>query len=59
LPELKGELQDYLQENSRPDFAKCFTDEERLEKVTHLAGNSHHMNQLNKSASFRRSFDFK
>jgi hypothetical protein len=24
MSELKGELQDYFQENSRPDFAKCF-----------------------------------
>lgn len=31
--ELKGELQDYVQENSNPDSAKCFKDEEWLEKL--------------------------
>jgi hypothetical protein len=43
--ELKGELQDYFQENSRPDFAKCFEDEEWLEKLSYLVDISHHMNQ--------------
>jgi hypothetical protein len=47
--ELKGELQDYFQENSKPDFAKCFEDEEWLEKLSYLADISHHKNQLNKS----------
>jgi hypothetical protein len=43
--ELKGELQDYIQENSRPDFAQCFEDDERLEKVAHLADIFHHRKQ--------------
>jgi hypothetical protein len=30
VSELKGELQDYFQQNNRPDFAKCFEDEEWL-----------------------------
>jgi hypothetical protein len=47
--ELKGELQHYLQENSKPDFAKCFEDKEWLEKLTYLADIFHHMNQWNKS----------
>jgi hypothetical protein len=42
--ELKGELEDYFQENSRPDFAKCFEDEEWLEKLAYLADIFHHMN---------------
>jgi hypothetical protein len=33
MSELKGELQNYFQEKSRPDFAKCFEDEEWLEKL--------------------------
>jgi hypothetical protein len=28
VSELEAELQDYFQENSKPDFAKCFEDEE-------------------------------
>jgi hypothetical protein len=28
---VRGELQDYFQDNSRPDFSKRFEDEERLE----------------------------
>jgi hypothetical protein len=47
--ELKGELQDYFQENNRPDLAKCFEDEEWLEKLVYLADIFHHTNQLNKS----------
>jgi hypothetical protein len=47
--ELKGELQNYFQENSRQDFAKCLEEEEWLEKVAYLADIFHHMNQLNKS----------
>jgi hypothetical protein len=47
--ELKGELQNYFQENSKPDFAKFFEDEEWLEKLSYLADIFHHMNQLNKS----------
>jgi hypothetical protein len=35
--ELKGELQEYFQENSRPDFAECFEDEEWLQKLAYLA----------------------
>jgi hypothetical protein len=46
--ELKSDLQDYFQENRRPDFAKCFEDE-WLEKLAYLADIFHHMNQLNKS----------
>jgi hypothetical protein len=46
---LKGELQDYFQENSRADFAKCLQDEEQLQKLAYLAAIFHHMNQLNKS----------
>jgi hypothetical protein len=34
---------------SRPDFAKCFEDDERVEKLAYLADTFHHMNQLNKS----------
>jgi hypothetical protein len=49
VSELKGELQDYFQENSRPHFAKCFEDEELLEKLAYLADIFHHLNQLNKS----------
>jgi hypothetical protein len=47
--ELKGELQEYFQENSRPDFAECFEDEEWLQKLAYLADIFHHINQLNKS----------
>jgi hypothetical protein len=47
--DLKGELQSYFQENSMADFAKCFEDEEWLEKLVYLADIFHHMNQLNKS----------
>jgi hypothetical protein len=46
--ELKRELKDYLQENGRPDFAKCFEDE-WLEKRIYFADMFHHMTQLNKS----------
>jgi hypothetical protein len=45
----KGELQDYFQENSRPDFAKCFEGEKWLEQLASLAYIFYHMNQLNKS----------
>jgi hypothetical protein len=47
--EQKGKLQDYFQENSRPNFAKCFEDQEWLEKISYLADIFHQMNQLNKS----------
>jgi hypothetical protein len=47
--ELKRELHNYIQENSRPDFAKCFEDEKLLEKLVYLADIFHHMNLLNKS----------
>jgi hypothetical protein len=47
--ELKGKLQDYFQENSRPDFAKCFLDNEWLEKLANLTDIFHNINQLNKS----------
>jgi hypothetical protein len=47
--EIKGELQDYFQGESRPDFAKCFEDEEWIEKLGYLADIFHHMNQFNKS----------
>jgi hypothetical protein len=33
--ELKGELQEYSQGNSRPDFAECFEDEEWLQKLAY------------------------
>jgi hypothetical protein len=33
--ELTGELQDYFQEKSKPDFAKCFEDGEWLEKLAY------------------------
>ncbi|PNF35215.1 hypothetical protein B7P43_G06869 [Cryptotermes secundus] len=46
--ELKGELQDYFQENSKPDYANYFEDEEWLEKLACLADTFHHMNQLSK-----------
>jgi uncharacterized protein YlzI (FlbEa/FlbD family) len=49
VSDLKGELQEYFQENSRPDFAKCFEDEEWLEKLAYLTDTFHHMNQMNKS----------
>jgi hypothetical protein len=49
LFELKGQLQDYFQENSSPDIASCFEDEEWLEKLANLADIFHHMNKLNKS----------
>jgi hypothetical protein len=49
VSELKGELQDYFQGKRRPDFAKCFEDEEWLVKLAYLADTFHHMNQLNKS----------
>jgi hypothetical protein len=55
--ELKGELQDYFQENSRPNFAKCFEDEEWLEKLTYLADTFYHMNQPARSR--RKSCVFK
>jgi hypothetical protein len=45
--ELKGELQDYFQENRRPDFARRSEDEKWLEKLSYLANIFHHMNQLN------------
>jgi hypothetical protein len=35
--ELKGKLQYYFQENSKLDFAKCFENEEWLEKLAYLA----------------------
>jgi hypothetical protein len=54
---LKGELQDYFQKNSTPEFAKCFEDEEWLEKLAYLADIFHHMNQLNKAPE--KLFDFK
>jgi hypothetical protein len=42
-------LQYYFQENIRPDFAKCFEEEEEwLEKLAYLADIFHHMNQMNK-----------
>jgi hypothetical protein len=47
--ELKGELQEYFQENSRPDFAECFEDEEWLQELAYLADIFHHIIQLNKS----------
>jgi hypothetical protein len=47
--ELKGELQDYFQENNRPSFAKCFEDEEWLEKLVYLTDIFLHMSQLKKS----------
>jgi hypothetical protein len=47
--ELKCKLQEYFQENIRPDFAECFKDEEWLQKLTYLVDIFHHMNQLNKS----------
>jgi hypothetical protein len=53
---LKGELQDYFQENSKPKFAKCFEDEEWLEKLAYLAHIFHHMNQLNKSLQGPREY---
>jgi hypothetical protein len=57
---LKGELQDYFQENSRPDFDKCFGDKEWLEKLAYLPDIFHHMKQLNKSARpWRKCFDYK
>jgi hypothetical protein len=46
--ELKGELQNYFQENSRPYFAKRFEDEEWLEKLAYSEDIFHHMNQRNK-----------
>jgi hypothetical protein len=44
--ELRGELQVYFRENSRPDFSKYFVDEEWLEKLAYLADIFHHMNQF-------------
>jgi hypothetical protein len=55
-------LQNYFEENSGPNFAKCFEDEEWLEKLAYLADIFHHINQLNKSLSARpqrKCFDFK
>jgi hypothetical protein len=49
LFKLKGKFQDYSQENSKPEFAKCFDDEEWLEKLAYSADNFYYMNQLNKS----------
>jgi hypothetical protein len=49
VSELNGELQDYIQENSIPDFAKCIEIEEWLEKLAYLADIFYRMNQLNKS----------
>jgi hypothetical protein len=54
--ELKDELQEYLQENSWPDFAECFEDEESLQKLAYLADIFHHMNQ---GKAWRKCFDFK
>ena len=47
--ELKGELQEYFQENNKPEFAECFEDEEWLQKLANLEDIFQHMNQLNKS----------
>jgi hypothetical protein len=47
--EVKGELQENFQENSKPKFGKYFEDEERLQKLVYLADVFLHMNQLNKS----------
>jgi hypothetical protein len=49
VSEVKSELQDYFQENSRPDFAKCFEDEEWLEKLASLADIFRQMNKFNKA----------
>jgi hypothetical protein len=49
MSELTGKLQDYYQGNRRPDFANCFEDDERLEKLAYLADMFHQTNQLNKS----------
>jgi hypothetical protein len=35
--ELKGELQEYFEENSMPDVDECFEDEEWLQKLAYLA----------------------
>jgi hypothetical protein len=48
VSKLKGELQDYFQENNRPDFAMCFEDEEWLKKLAYLADIFLRMDQLNK-----------
>jgi hypothetical protein len=48
VSKLKCELQDYIQENRRTDFATGFQDEEWLEKLAYLADIFHHMNQFNK-----------
>jgi hypothetical protein len=45
---LIGELQDYFQENSRLEFAKCFEEEELLKKLAYLENIFLNMNQLNK-----------
>jgi hypothetical protein len=42
-------LQGYFQENKGPDFAECFEDDERLQKLANLSDIFHHMIQLNKS----------
>jgi hypothetical protein len=47
--ELKGELQEHFQENTSPDFAECFEDEEWLQKLAYLSDIFHRMSQLNKS----------
>jgi tRNA(Ile)-lysidine synthase TilS/MesJ len=47
--ELKGELQDYFQASSKPDFAKCFEDEEWPEKLAYIAHIFNCMNQSDKS----------
>jgi hypothetical protein len=49
VSEVKGELQDYFQENSMPDFAKFFEDEEWLEKSAYLADIFHQMNTVNRA----------
>jgi hypothetical protein len=55
--ELKGELQDCFQENSRPDFAKCFDDEEQLEKSRHVS--SYEPVEQVSARPRRKCFDFK
>jgi hypothetical protein len=56
--ELKGELQDYFQDNSRPDSAKRFEDEEWLEKLAYFTDIFQHINQLNKSLHGQRENTF-
>jgi hypothetical protein len=47
--ELKGVLENYFQEDGKPDFATFFEDEIWLQKLAYFADIFHHLKQVNKS----------